>query len=48
MLDRLGRYDNAVSTLGLVRMHGRHPVKWAQLADDSAYRQMVSLVQNVA
>ena len=48
VLDNLGRYDNPVSTLRLVRMHGRHPVSWTQLAGDTAYRQMVSLVQNVA
>lgn len=48
VLDHLGRYDNPVSTLRLVRMHGRHPVSRTELAADSAYRQMVSLVQNVA
>lgn len=48
VLDHLGCYDNPVSTLRLVRMHGRHPISRTELAADSAYRQMVSLVQNVA
>ena len=48
VLDNLGRYDDPVSTLRLVRMHGRHPVSRIQLAADSGYRQMVSLVQNLA
>ena len=47
VLDRLGCYDNPVSHLRLVRMHGRHPVSRAQLAQDDTYRQAVHMVQNV-
>ena len=47
VLDRLGCYDNPVSHLRLVRMHGRHPVSRTQLAQDDTYRQAVHMVQNV-
>jgi beta-N-acetylhexosaminidase len=47
VLDGLGPFDDPVSTLRLVRMHGRHPVSRAALARDEAYRQAVRMVQNV-
>ena len=48
VLDGLGVYDNPVSHLRLVRLHGRHPVTRTELAADEAYRQVVQAVRNVA
>ena len=48
VLDGLGVYDNPVSHLRLVRLHGRHPVTRTELAADEAYRQVVQVVRNVA
>ena len=48
VLDGLGVYDDPVSHLRLVRLHGRHPVTRTELAADEAYRQVVQVVRNVA
>ncbi len=48
VLDGLGAYDNPVSHLRLMRMHGRHPVTRAQLADDNDYQDAVRMVKSIA
>lgn len=48
LLDGLGRHDDPVSSLRLVRLHGRHPVARAQLADDDSYREALRLLHNLA
>jgi beta-N-acetylhexosaminidase len=48
VLDGLGVYDNPVSHLRLVRLHGRHPVTRTELAADEAYQQVVHMVRGVA
>ena len=48
LLADLGRHDDPVSSLRLVRLHGRHPVTRTQLAADSTYREALRLVHNLA
>ncbi len=48
VLDGLGAYDNPVSHLRLVRMHGRHPVTRTQLADDGHYQDALRMVKSIA
>ncbi len=48
ILEELGPYDNPVSHLRLVRMHGRGVVNRNALLADAGYRQAVSMVTNVA
>ena len=48
LLAGLGRHDDPVSSLRLVRLHGRHPVTRTQLAADSTYREALRLVHNLA
>lgn len=48
LLAGLGKHDDPVSSLRLVRLHGRHPVARAQLASDPAYREALRLVRNIA
>ncbi len=48
LLAGLGRHDDPVSSLRLVRLHGRHPVTHTQLAADSTYREALRLVHNLA
>ena len=48
LLDGLGQHDNPVSLLRLARMHGRHPVKRADLLADAGYREAVRAVGNLA
>jgi len=48
LLDGLGAHDDPVSSLRLVRLHGRHPVTRTQLAADSTYREALRLVHNLA
>lgn len=48
VLDGLGAYDNPVSHLRLMRMHGRHPVTRVQLAEDNDYQDAVRMVKSIA
>ena len=48
LLDGLGAHDDPVSSLRLVRLHGRHPLTRTQLAADSTYREALRLVHNLA
>ncbi|MBI3570456.1 MAG: beta-N-acetylhexosaminidase [Gammaproteobacteria bacterium] len=48
LLAGLGTHGDPVSSLRLVRLHGRHPVTRAQLAADSTYREALRLVHNLA
>ncbi|OGI41126.1 MAG: beta-N-acetylhexosaminidase [Candidatus Muproteobacteria bacterium RBG_16_64_10] len=48
LLAGLDKHDDPVSSLRLVRLHGRHPVARAQLASDPAYREALRLVRNIA
>jgi len=48
ILQELGPYDNPVSHLRLVRMHGRGVVNREALLADAGYRQAVGMVTNVA
>jgi beta-N-acetylhexosaminidase len=48
ILEELGPYDDPVSHLRLVRMHGRGIVNRKALLADAGYRQAVSMVTNVA
>ena len=48
LLAGLGAHDDPVSSLRLVRLHGRHPVTRVQLAADSTYREALRLVHNLA
>ena len=47
LLADLGRHDDPVSSLRLVRLHGRHPVTRTQLAADSTYREALRLVHKL-
>lgn len=47
LLARLDAHDDPVSSLRLVRLHGRHPVTRAQLAADSTYREALRLVHKL-
>ncbi|MBI5611740.1 MAG: beta-N-acetylhexosaminidase [Gammaproteobacteria bacterium] len=48
VLDGLGAYDNPVSHLRLMRMHGRHPVTRTQIAADGDYQDAVRMVKSIA
>jgi len=48
LLDGLGQYDNPAALLRLARMHGRHPVTRSDLLADTAYREAVRAVGNLA
>jgi beta-N-acetylhexosaminidase len=48
VLGGLGAYDNPVSHLRLMRMHGRHPVTRVQLAEDNDYQDAVRMVKSIA
>lgn len=48
VLDGLGAYDNPVSHLRLMRMHGRHPVTRIQMAEDNDYQDAVRMVKSIA
>jgi len=48
LLDGLGSHDDPVTSLRLVRLHGRHPVARAALAADDAYRDAVRQVLRLA
>jgi len=47
VLDGLGAYDNPVSHLRLMRMHGRHPVTRVQLAENNDYQDAVRMVKSI-
>lgn len=47
LLAGLGAHDDPVSSLRLVRLHGRHPVTRTQLAADSTYREALRLVHKL-
>lgn len=47
LLDGLGTHDDPVTSLRLVRLHGRRPVARAQLAVDDTYRDAVRQVQRL-
>ncbi len=48
LLAGLSAHDDPVSSLRLVRLHGRHPVTRAQLAADATYREALRLVHKLA
>jgi beta-N-acetylhexosaminidase len=48
VLDGLGAYDNPVSHLRLMRMHGRHPVTRTQIAENGDYQDAVRMVKSIA
>ncbi len=48
LLAGLGVHDDPVSSLRLVRLHGRHPLTRTQLAADPTYREALRLVHNLA
>jgi len=48
VLDGIGAYDDPVSHLRLVRLHGRHPVTRTQLAGDEHYHDAVRMVKAIA
>jgi beta-N-acetylhexosaminidase len=48
VLDRLGRHDDPVSAMRLVRMHGRHPVNRVELAGNPHYQDALRLVSHIA
>lgn len=47
VLDNLGTYDDPVSQLRLVRLHGRHPVTRTQLAGDEHYQDALRMVKSI-
>jgi len=47
LLDGLGTHDDPVTSLRLVRLHGRRPVARTQLAADDTYRDAVRQVQRL-
>lgn len=47
LLAGLDAHDDPVSSLRLVRLHGRHPVTRVQLAADSTYREALRLVHKL-
>jgi len=48
LLEGLGQYDNPAALLRLARMHGRHPLTRSDLLADTAYREAVRAVGNLA
>ena len=48
VLDELGRHDDPVSRLRLIRLHGRPAPSRIQLAQDVAYRDAVHVISHIA
>ncbi len=48
VLDGLGNYDNPVSHLRLVRMHGRHAGTRQELVRDERYRQAQRMIRSIS
>jgi beta-N-acetylhexosaminidase len=48
VLDQFGPYNEPVSTVRLVRMHGRNPIKWDKLHKDPQWSKAVSAVEQFA
>ena len=47
VLDKLGEYDNPVSHMRLVRMHGRHFVNRKELLKQKEWKQAVATVEGL-
>jgi len=48
VLDNFGTYNEPVSSVRLVRMHGRNHIKWDKLHKDPQWRKAVTAVEQFA